>query len=86
MRFSPLPGRLCLGGSHVDKLAAVLSFGKHNHAVDEGEESVILTHAYILAGVMNGAALALQNVAGLSILATKNLYAKTFAFRFTAVL
>ncbi len=44
MRFSPLPGLLSLSGSHVDKLAAVLSFGEHNHAVDEGEESVILTH------------------------------------------
>ncbi len=86
MRFSPLPDLLSLSGSHVDKLAAVLSFGEHNHAVDEGEESVILTHAYILAGVMNSAALTLQNVAGLSILTTKNLYAKTFAFRFTAVL
>ena len=79
MRFSPLPGRLCLGGSHVDKLAAVLSFGEHNHAIDEGEESVILTHAYVLAGMMNGAALALQNVAGLAVAATEDLDAKSFA-------
>jgi len=79
-------GRLCLKGLHVDELAAFLAFGEHYDAVDEGEESVVLAHAYVEAGVMDGATLALQDVACLADLTTENLYTESFAFRLTAVL
>lgn len=80
MRFSPLPGLLSLSGSHVDKLAAVLSFGEHNHAVDEGEESVILAHADIETGMVHCATLAFDDIARLTVRTTKNFHTKSFAF------
>ena len=39
-------------GLHVDELAACLTGGEHYYAVDEGEESVVLTHAYVETGVV----------------------------------
>lgn len=78
--------RLCLDGLNVDELAAVATFGELYGSAYEGEQGVVLADAYVKAGVMDGAALTLENVAGFGELAAENLYAETFAFRLTAVL
>ena len=51
-------------GLHVDKLAACLAGGEHNHAVDEGEDGVVLTHANVQTGMVLSATLTLDDVAG----------------------
>lgn len=71
---------LCLGRLHVDELAAFLALGEYNNTVDESEESVILAHAYIEAGMMHCATLTLDDVAGFAILTAENLYTESFAF------
>ena len=73
-------GMLCLSGLNVDKLAAFLAFGEDNLAVDESEEGVVLTHAYVKAGVVDSATLTLEDVAGFAILTAENLYSESFAF------
>lgn len=65
---------------HVDKLAALFAGAEYNHTVDESKQSVILTHAYIKAGVVLRAALTLQDVAGLAVGSTENFHAEAFAF------
>ena len=65
------PGRVCFllsgVGLHVDELAACLTGGEHYYAVDEGEESVVLTHAYVETGVVLSATLTLDDVAGFAL-------------------
>lgn len=73
-------GSLSFGGSNVDEFTSFLAFGEDNDAVDESEEGVILTHADVVAGMVDGATLTLDNVASLAVLTTENLNAETFAF------
>lgn len=80
------PKELCLDGSDVDELASFLTDGKEYIAVDEGVERVILAHAYVEAGMVDCAALTLDDVACLGKLTTKNLNTESFAFRLAAVL
>jgi hypothetical protein len=75
-----------LSGSHIDEATTIAAFSEDHHAVDKSINSVILTHAYIKTGMVDSATLALDDVAGLASLATKNLHAETFAFGFAAVL
>ena len=70
---------LCLYGSDVDELASVLAFGEENGAVHESVEGVVLADAYVEAGVVDCAALTLEDVACLGELTTKNLNAESFA-------
>ena len=56
-----------------------------DHAVDESEEGVIAADADVLAGVVGGAALADDDVAGDALLAAKDFDAKSFAFGFATV-
>jgi hypothetical protein len=56
-----------------------------HHAIDKSKEGMILAHAYILAGIVGGATLADDDVAGDALLTTKYLNAKSFAFAFTTV-
>jgi hypothetical protein len=44
-----------------------------HHAIDKGEERVVLSHTHILTGVVDSAALADDNVAGDAFLTAKNL-------------
>ena len=67
-------------------MTTILAFSEHNHTVNKRKESVIFAHAYILTGMVNCATLTFDDVACLSKLATKNLHAESFAFRFAAVL
>lgn len=67
-------------GLYVDVLAALLASGEHYNAVDKSENSVVLAHAYIKAGVVLGATLTLDDVAGFAIAATKDFHAEAFAF------
>mgnify|MGYP004448535399 CR=1 FL=1 len=56
------------------------------YAVYESIESVVFAHADVEAGMVNGATLTLDDVAGFSKLAAKNFHSESFAFRLTAVL
>lgn len=64
--------RFSLGRYGNDAAVAVATL-ESNNAVNECEERVILAHAYVLAGIVNRAALANDNVAGCAGLATPNL-------------
>src|SRR5690606_21013977 len=65
--------------THVATLEFTFDF-ELDHAVDLGEQSVILAHANALAGVELGAALANDDVTGSSLLATVQLHTKSFGF------
>ena len=74
-------GGLCLShGSHVDEATAVATFGEEDGAVYESVEGVILADANVKTGMVNGATLTLQDVAGLAELAAKDLNSESFAF------
>ena len=62
-------------GYHGDVAAVAASTMEFDHAVDEGEEGVILAHADILARVVGGAALTDDDVAGDALLTTKDFHA-----------
>ena len=64
----------------VDILASLLTGSEHHYPVDEGEECVVLTHAYVEARVMLSATLALDDVAGLALAATEYFHTESFAF------
>ena len=66
---------LFLGGEDADEGAVLAAFVELHHAIDEGVESVVLAHADVLAGVVDGAALADDDVAGDAFLTAKNLNA-----------
>ena len=55
-------GGLSLFGLNVDELASLLACGEHYNAIDEGEKSVIFTHAYVETGMMHGATLTFEDV------------------------
>lgn len=78
--ISPKPGLLCFSGLDVDELAAFFAFSEDNHTVDQCEQCVVLSHAYVETGVMNCTALTLDDVAGFAMLTTENLYSESFAF------
>ncbi len=67
-------------GIDVDETTTVLAFGKYNHAVNEGIDCVIFTHAYIQTGMMHSTALTLDDIARFSALTAKNLNTESFAF------
>ena len=74
---------LCLGGCHkrndVDELASVLARCERHCTVDESIESVVLAHAHVATGMVCGATLTLDDVAGLYNLTAKLLDAESFA-------
>ena len=78
---------LCLGfGGDVDKPAPFLASSEHYCAVYECIDGMVFAHAHIKAGMVNSAALALDDIACLSLLATENFYSESFRLRLTAVL
>ena len=48
-----------------------------HRAVNQSKERVVLTNSYAITGIVMGAALANNNVAGLHLLATPDLHAKS---------
>lgn len=74
------PGLVGLVRLYVDVFAALFAHGEYHYTVDECEESVVLAHAHVEAGVVDGATLTLDDVACLSELTAKNLDAESFAF------
>lgn len=54
-------------GLHVDELATLFAGGEHHNSVDEGEKSVILTHAYVKTGVVHSATLTFDDVTCLAV-------------------
>lgn len=81
-RISWLVGMsLCFAqGGYIDKLAAIATFGEENCAVDEGIDSVVFADAYVKAGVMHGAALTFDDVAGFALLTAEDFNAESLAF------
>ena len=73
-------------GRNVDETATVATLGEEDCAVDQCVDCVVLAHAYVEAGVVDSAALALDDIAGLGELAAEDFNAESFAFRLTAVL
>ena len=67
-------------GLHVDELAAFLTGGEHHYAIDQSEESVVLAHADVEAGVVLSATLTLDDVACLAVRSTEDFHAEAFAF------
>lgn len=65
---------LCIGRYSYDA-AVALSAVEGNNAVNKSEEGVILTHAYILTGIVYSTTLANDDVAGNAGLSTPNLNA-----------
>jgi hypothetical protein len=72
-------------GNHRHERTVIAAFAEHYFAIDESEQRVVLAHAYVLAGVVLGAALTHDDVAGNEGLATEDFYAETFGMRFAAV-
>ncbi len=61
------------------------TFAELHRAIAQGEQRIVLTHAYIVAGVVMGAALTHDDITGDALLTTIYLNAQTFAFAFTSV-
>ena len=67
-------------GIDVDVFTSLLADGEYHYTVDQCEQGVVLAHSHVQSGVMNCAALTLQDVAGFAIRTTKNLHSESFAF------
>ena len=59
-------------GNHA---AVALATVERNHTVGKGKKSMVFTHAYVLAGIVNRTALTHDDVTGHAVLATPNLNA-----------
>ena len=71
---------LLCDGSNVNKATSVLAFGEDYGTVNEGVESVVLTHAYVETGVVNGATLTLDDIASFAFRTTEDFHTESFAF------
>ena len=69
-----------LMGLNVDELTSLLTGGEYHYAVNEGEQSVVLAHTHVETGMVNGATLTLDDIAGFAIRTTKNFHSESFAF------
>ena len=77
---------LVLEGNYGDVGFVVSLAGEFHGAVNKGIEGVVLSHAYVEVGVVDGASLADDDVAGLNDLTAEFLESESFAMRFTTVL
>lgn len=77
--FCQQPG-LCLGGSYVDKLAALFAYGEYHNAVGQSVECVVLADTDVFTRMVNGSTLTLDDITRLAVLTTENLHAESFAF------
>lgn len=75
-----IPGVSVLMRLDVDEFTTFLTGGEYHHAINESEQSVILAHTYIETGMMLGATLTLQDIAGLAVRPTEDFNTKSFAF------
>ena len=73
-------------GLHVDVLATLFAGREDYDSVDQSEECVVFADAYVKAGVVLCATLALEDVAGFAVASAEDFHAEAFAFRFAAVL
>ena len=56
------------------------AFLEHNHSVAQGKESMVLSNTHILTGMVFGAALPHDNIAGDYFLTAENLNTESLAF------
>ena len=83
--LSCLSALLCQGHyAHIGLVLALLA--ERYRSVNECEQRVVLTHTYILTGVVYRTTLADDDVAGLSELTAEQLDTESLALRLTAVL
>ena len=71
---------------YVDELATVFAYSEEYGAVNERVDCVVFAHTDVEAGMMHGAALTFDDVAGFANLAAKEFHTESLAFRLTAVL
>lgn len=71
---------LGLDGSDVDELTTVATFCEEYSAVNQCVEGVVLAHTHVKTGMVNSAALTLEDVASLCILSAENLNTESLAF------
>ena len=67
-------------GLNVDKFSAFFTGRENYNAIDQRDESVVLTHAYIKTGVMLGATLTLDDIACFAVATPEDFDAEAFAF------
>ena len=79
--FFVTSANLCFAyGLYIDEFAAVATFGEYHHAVDEGVDGVVLAQTYVEAGMVNCAALALDDIAGFAGLSAEDFHTESLAF------
>src|SRR5690606_37333447 len=76
--------RLVLG-DHAHDAAVVAGLAEGHHAIAEREQGVVGPDAHVLAGVVLGAALANDDVAGDGLLPAEELHTQSFRVRFATV-
>ncbi len=67
-------------GLNIDELATLFTGREDYYTVDKSEEGVVFADANVQSGVVNGATLTLQDIAGLAELAAKDFNSESFAF------
>lgn len=65
---------------NVNVLTSFLAGRENHNPVNEGKESMILTHTDIKTGMMDSTTLAFDDVTGFTVRTTKNFHSKSFAF------
>lgn len=71
---------LGLDRSDVDELTTVAALSEENSAVNQCVKGVVLAHTHVKTGMMNSAALTLEDIASLCILSAENLNTESLAF------
>src|SRR5882672_7616809 len=84
-RFLRYRGGCCLCWIHADKLAGPALFFKLHDAIYQGEQSIVLAAAHVLARSPTRAALAGQNIATKDALAAKFFEAEPLRIRVSSV-
>lgn len=78
-------GILFLYGKNGNIAAVLAAFAELYSTIAKSEESMILTHTYVLARIVDGTTLTNDNVTCNAFLTTVDLNAKALAFGFAAV-
>ena len=78
--------KLSSGSNDADVTFTFRFFSEGNNSVNQSEQRVIFSDANTNPGMMPGAALTNQNVAGFGCLSAEKFYSESFTVGFTAVL
>ena len=67
--------KLLFCGNHGNEASVFAAFVEFHHTVDQSIERIVLAHSDILSGIVDGATLTHDDVAGDALLTTENLHA-----------